>query len=95
MSDVVDLIEHDHREVEGMFAQFKKSHDRDRAIAICDELDKHTRAEESAVYPVFAEELSDEEGKVKEASDEHKEARQLIGQIRNTQDQEHLSELMA
>jgi len=38
VSDVVDLIERDHREVEEMFAQFKQSHDRDRALAICDEL---------------------------------------------------------
>jgi hypothetical protein len=40
------------------------------------------------VYPVFAEELSDEQTKVKKASDVHKEARRLIGQIRNTQGQQ-------
>ena len=44
MSNVVDLIEQDHREVEQMFATFKDSHDRSLAIEICDELDKHTKA---------------------------------------------------
>ena len=95
MSNVVDLIEHDHREVEQMFATFKDSHDRSLAIAICDELDKHTKAEEAAVYPVFEEELSNEKDKIHEAEGEHKEARQLIGRIRNTSsDDAHLVELM-
>jgi hemerythrin-like domain-containing protein len=94
VSDVVELIEHDHREVEQMFAAFKESHDAGVARQICDELDKHTRAEESAVYPVFEEELSNEADKVHEAEDEHKEARQLIGRIRNTSDESHLVELM-
>ena len=94
MPDVVERIEHDHREVEEMFAAFTATPERAKALEICDELDKHTRAEDEAVYPVFAEELSDEKSKIKEASDEHKEARQLIGQIRNTKDEEHLSELM-
>ncbi len=94
MPDVIERIEHDHREVEGMFAAFKSNPQQQTALAICDELDKHTKAEDAAVYPVFAEELSDEQGKVKEASDEHKEARQLIGQIRNTQDEQHLADLM-
>jgi hemerythrin-like domain-containing protein len=93
--DVVDRIEHDHREVEGMFGQFKDSHDRTLAMKICDELDKHTKAEEQAVYPVFKEELSDESDAVVEAVQEHKEARQLIGRVRNTQEDEHLVALMA
>jgi hemerythrin-like domain-containing protein len=94
MSDVVDLIEHDHREVEQMFAQFKASPDKAKAMEICDELDKHTRAEDQAVYPVFEEELQGAKDKVHEAEDEHKEARQLIGRIRNTDDVAHLTELM-
>jgi hemerythrin-like domain-containing protein len=94
MPDVVERIEHDHREVEQLFEEFKSNTSKATATKICDELDKHTRAEDSAVYPVFADELSDEKGKVKEASNEHQEARQLIGRIRNTEDEAHLSELM-
>jgi hemerythrin-like domain-containing protein len=94
MSDVVDLIEHDHREVEQMFAAFKQSPSKAKAVEICDELDKHTRAEDKAVYPVFGEELSNERDKIREAGNEHQEARQLIGRIRNTSDEAHLVELM-
>ena len=94
MADVIELIEHDHREVEQMFAEFTASPDKALAVQICDELDKHTKAEDEAVYPRFAEELSDEQEKVREAGNEHKEARQLIGQIRNTVDEVHLTELM-
>jgi hemerythrin-like domain-containing protein len=94
MPDVVDRIEHDHREVEQLFAEFKATKSKTTASKICDELDKHTKAEDTAVYPVFAEELSNERDKVNEASNEHKEARQLIGRIRNTDDETHLTELM-
>jgi hemerythrin-like domain-containing protein len=94
MPDVIDQIEHDHREVEQLFAEFNQSGDRTQALKICEELDKHTKAEDKAVYPIFADELSDEKSKVAEASEEHKEARQLIGQIRNTEDPGHLRELM-
>ena len=94
MPDVVDRIEHDHREVEAMFSEFKDSPVKTKAIEICDELDKHTKAEDTAVYPVFGEELSNEKDKIREAGDEHQEARQLIGRIRNTDDVAHLTELM-
>ena len=94
MPNVIELIEHDHREVEQMFADFSAEPTKAKAVAICDELDKHTRGEDQAVYPVFADELSNEQSKIDEARDEHKEARQLIGQVRNTQDEQHLVELM-
>src|SRR2546423_7961623 len=46
MADVVELIEHDHREVEQLFADFESSKDAALAIKICDELTKHTFREE-------------------------------------------------
>jgi hemerythrin-like domain-containing protein len=92
--DVVDKIEHDHREVEELFAEFKQSRQRDLALKICDELEIHTAAEEAAVYPVLEEELSNEEDSVEEAEDEHQEARDLIVKIRGTQDDELLVGLM-
>ena len=36
--DVVDKIEHDHREVEALFAEFEGSPSRELALEICDEL---------------------------------------------------------
>jgi hemerythrin superfamily protein len=94
MTDVVDLIEHDHREVEQLFSEFELSKDGAVATKICDELTKHTFGEERAVYPVVVEKLIDGKKLASEAEDEHKEARQLIGRIRNTTDDEHLAELM-
>jgi hemerythrin superfamily protein len=94
MPDVVDLIEHDHREVEQLFADFKSAADPSIAAKICDELTKHTYGEEQAVYPVVAERLDGGKSLAKEAENEHKEARQLIGRIRNTSDRDHLRELM-
>jgi hemerythrin-like domain-containing protein len=95
MADVVELIEQDHRAVEQLFAQFEASNDQSIAEAICAELTKHTHAEENAVYPVLARELSNGEEMMDEAEGEHEEARQLIGRIRNTTDEGHLTSLMA
>jgi hemerythrin superfamily protein len=94
MTDVVDLIEHDHREVEQLFSEFESTGDRNVAIKICDELTKHTAGEEKAVYPVVEEEVSGGKKLADEAEHEHAEARQLIGRVRNTTDPEHLSGLM-
>ena len=92
--DVVDKIEHDHREVEALFAEFDRTPSRGLALKICDELELHTNAEEDAVYPVLEEELSSEADKVEEAEHEHQEARDLIEQIRGVEDLAELVELM-
>jgi hemerythrin-like domain-containing protein len=94
MPDIITLIERDHREVEELFAKFSQTGDSSAATQICDELDRHTRAEEEAVYPVIASEVSGGKAMEKEATEEHEEARQLIGRVRRTSDPEHLSELM-
>ena len=95
MPDVIELIEEDHREVEGLFAKFEKTGDQSVASQICDKLDRHTAAEEKAVYPVIASDVPGGERMAKEGEDEHKEARQLIGRIRQTSDPGHMAELMA
>jgi iron-sulfur cluster repair protein YtfE (RIC family) len=77
-----------------LFSEFESSKDGAVATKICDELTKHTFGEERAVYPVVAEKLIDGKKLASEAEDEHKEARQLIGRVRNTTDDEHLAELM-
>jgi hemerythrin superfamily protein len=94
MADVVELIEQDHRAVEQLFAKFEASKDAAISEQICDELTKHTRAEETAVYPVFRSRLSDGMDLIGEAETEHEQARQLIGRIRNTTHPNHLASLM-
>jgi hemerythrin superfamily protein len=94
MADVVDLIQSDHRAVEVLFAKFQQDHDPDIATQICDELDRHTFGEEQAVYPAIGAQVPDGKKLMSEAVKEHKEARQLIGRVRNTSNPDHLAELM-
>jgi hemerythrin-like domain-containing protein len=93
MPDVTELIEQDHREVEGLFEQFKASPDKSIAMQICDELDAHAEAEEKVFYPVVKAEV--DANLADEGEDEHGEARQLIGRIKQTSDEAHLGELVA
>ena len=94
MADVVDLIEEDHRAVERLFGRFEASKDGAIAEQICEELTKHTRAEERAVYSVFRTRLSDGPELIGEAESEHDQARHLIGRVRNTTDPDHLASVM-
>jgi iron-sulfur cluster repair protein YtfE (RIC family) len=91
--DVVDKIEHDHREVEQLFQEFRSSGDRAVALRVCDELEIHTIAEEERVYPVLPDGAG-EGDQIAEAEDEHEEARQLIERIRETKDETALRALM-
>jgi len=93
--DVVDKIEHDHREVEELFAEFEQTHDRALAAKICDELEIHTAAEEEAVYPVMRSELADGEEEIAQAEHEHANATALIERIRHTDDDDALTDLMS
>ena len=67
--DVVDKIEHDHREVEELFAEFERTGDRAIAMTLCNQLEAHTAAEESEVYPVIAAAIDEE--MAEHAEDEH------------------------
>jgi hypothetical protein len=78
MPDVIALIEHDHREVERMFAQFEMTGSYDVALQICDELTAHSEAEEAVVYPVLKRLDSELE---QHAEEEHAEAKLLISKI--------------
>jgi iron-sulfur cluster repair protein YtfE (RIC family) len=91
--DVVDKIEHDHREVEQLFDEFESSGDRAVALKISEEHEIHTAAEESAVYPVIAAEAG-EEAEIADAEEEHDEARELIGRIRQSESDEELRTLV-
>ena len=94
MPSVINVLKQDHRTVEKMFADYQESQDREVVEQICNELDQHTRLEEEIVYPVLRTEVPDGEGMASHAEDEHKEARQLVGRIRQTDDADHLDELV-
>jgi hemerythrin superfamily protein len=92
--DVTKLIEADHREVESLFAQFKQAGSKQLAMQICEELDAHASAEEQVFYPVVRDEVPEGHKLADEGEEEHGEARQLIGRIKNTEDESHLAELV-
>ena len=94
MTSVVNVLKQDHRTVEKMFSDYQESQDASVVEQICNELDTHTRLEEEIVYPVLRSDVPGGEGMAQHAEDEHKEARQLIGRIRQTSEPEHLDELV-
>jgi hemerythrin superfamily protein len=84
--DVISLLEHDHRTVEGLFEQFRdtsSAQERGRIFdRIATELTAHTAVEERYVYPVARTEVDEGAELIREAEHEHDEAKQLIVQIR-------------
>ena len=94
MANALEILKQDHRTVEGLFTQFESSQERSVAEQICEELDTHTKIEEQIVYPVLRSDVSGGEGMAEHAEGEHAEARQLIGRIRQTKDDDHLAELV-
>ena len=78
MPNVIELLNHDHREVEQLFAQFESTQDRDIALQICAELTVHATVEEEIVYPVL--ERIDAETE-RDAEEEHADAKELIARI--------------
>jgi iron-sulfur cluster repair protein YtfE (RIC family) len=95
MPNVIELLKHDHREVEQLFSKFESSQDAATAEEICSELEVHTAAEEKFVYPVLREEVSGGAKLADEAEHEHAEARQVIGRIKQTTDAQHLNDRVA
>jgi hemerythrin superfamily protein len=95
MPNVIELLKHDHREVEQLFSKFESSHDAAIVEKICSELEVHTAAEETLVYPVLREDVSGGGNLADEAEHEHAEARQIIGRVKQTTDPQHLNDLVA
>ena len=85
MPDVIELLEHDHREVEEFFAEFDKATTSEDKRAIADkliiELVRHSEAEEQAVYPVIAKKVEGGKDLVEHEIDEHSKAEKLMKQM--------------
>src|SRR3954452_24858958 len=80
----LDLLEQDHREVEGLFDEYEKLEDTDEkeriALKICLALTVHTQIEEEVFYPAVCEAIEKSE-LIDEALVEHASAKQLISEI--------------
>lgn len=85
MPDVIELLEHDHREVEQMFAEFDQAATAADKRAIADkviiELVRHSEAEEQAVYPVMAKKIDGGKALTEHEIDEHTKAEKLMKQM--------------
>jgi hemerythrin superfamily protein len=85
MTDVIELLEHDHREVEEMFVEFDNATSSEEKRTIADkiiiELVRHSEAEEQAVYPLMAKKIDGGKPLVEHEIDEHTEAEKLMKQM--------------
>jgi hemerythrin superfamily protein len=80
----IDLLEEDHRKVEGFFEEYEQLEDTDEkeqlAQKICSELLVHTQVEEEIFYPA-AREMIEKPELIDEAIVEHASVKQLIADI--------------
>jgi hemerythrin-like domain-containing protein len=85
VADVIELLEHDHREVEQMFTEFEQATDPKEKRAIADkviiELVRHSEAEEQAVYPMMRKHIENGDAIVEHEIDEHSQAERLMKQL--------------
>src|SRR3954470_16229549 len=87
--DVIEILEHDHREVEAMFTELEslrgvstdeeKSRRKDLADQVTIELVRHSVAEEVLVYPRVEKDISAEEAE--HARKEHAEAEETLQRL--------------
>ncbi len=82
MADVIELLEHDHREVEQMFTEYEQAATPEDKRAIVDniiiELVRHSEAEEQAVYPMIRSHIDNGDAIVEHEIDEHSQAERLM-----------------
>ena len=105
--DVIEILEHDHREVEEMFSELESlrgatgeealSRRKDLAEQVVIELVRHSVAEEVIVYPRVESKVDAEE--VEHAREEHKEAEKTMARLEKLDPEdpgfdEELAELM-
>ena len=85
MPDVIELLEHDHREVEQMFAEFELARDANDKEALRDkiiiELVRHSEAEEQAVYPAIRKAIDNGDRIVEREIDEHSKAERIMKEL--------------
>jgi hemerythrin superfamily protein len=84
VTDAIDLLKADHRQVKEWFSQFDKTESRSKkqqlATSICDALTIHTTIEEEIFYPAFIDATGDKDVH-HEAVVEHAGAKKLIADI--------------
>jgi len=85
MPDVTTIIENDHREVEGLFAQYFVAANPQAKDQVVDQirlaLAPHAAAEEILVYPAVRGAVGDGKEQADHAIDEHQEIKRLLSEV--------------
>jgi len=85
VADVIELLEHDHREVEQMFAEFEQATSKEDKEALRDkiiiELVRHSEAEEQAVYPLMRKVIDNGDQIIEHEIDEHSKAERIMKEL--------------
>jgi hemerythrin superfamily protein len=85
VADVIELLEHDHREVEQMFAEYEKATTKEEKETLRDriiiELVRHSEAEEVAVYPTIREVIENGDQIIEHEIDEHSQAERVMKEL--------------
>ena len=85
MTDVIELLEHDHREVEQMFAEYEQATGKEQKETLRDriiiELVRHSEAEEQAVYPLIRKNIDNGDEIIEHEIDEHSKAELIMKEL--------------
>ena len=85
MADVIELLEHDHREVEQMFADYEQASSNEEKDTLRDriiiELVRHSEAEEQAVYPLIRKNIDNGDQIIEHEIDEHSKAERIMKEL--------------
>ena len=89
MSTIFDILHEDHEQVSQLLKKIGSEKDNEKRKKLIDEvhqdLDVHMKFEEAEVYPAIQKALG-EEGQVKDAVKEHRQARQLLSALTKSVD---------
>jgi len=85
VADVIELLEHDHREVEQMFTEFEQATSKEQKETLRDriiiELVRHSEAEEQAVYPLIRKNIDNGDQIIEHEIDEHSKAERIMKEL--------------
>jgi len=85
VADVIELLEHDHREVEQMFAEYEQATSKEQKETLRDriiiELVRHSEAEEQAVYPLIRKRIDNGDQIIEHEIDEHSKAERIMKEL--------------
>lgn len=96
MPDAIEMLEADHREVEGLFAALEDLAGVERQQTLnklAKSLSIHAQIEEEVVYPAMKDAGLDDE--VKEATEEHQKAKDLVAQLEEVDPSSDVDALVA